>query len=151
MKWQVKTFNALTNEELYEVLRLRVDVFVVEQACPYPEIDGKDLEALHLMAKEAHTGKIVAYSRLLAPGVSYEEASLGRVIVASEWRKTGVGLQLLQKAVERLLSEYGPTIQIGAQAHLEAYYEKVGFVKNSDVYLEDDIPHIDMLYAPASS
>ena len=95
MIWTVKTFDQLTLEELYEILRLRVDVFVVEQQCPYPEIDGKDREALHVFARDQEG--IQAYLRVLRPGVSFSEASLGRVI--SRRRRQGLGTQLLQRGL----------------------------------------------------
>lgn len=143
MDWELKKFDELTNEELHDIFKLRVDIFVVEQACPYPEIDGKDPESLHLMGKV--DGKMVAYSRLLPPGVSFDEASVGRVVVAESYRGTGLGYQLMEEAVARSLEIYHSAIKIGAQAHLEKYYGAVGFLKVSEVYLEDDIPHIDML------
>ncbi len=96
MEWLVKTFSQLTSEELYEILRLRVDVFVVEQQCPYPELDGKDLDALHVFARNQE--EIQAYLRVLRPGVSFPEASLGRVVTRP--RRQGLGTQLLQKGLE---------------------------------------------------
>lgn len=144
MNWELKTFDDLTNKELHDIFRLRVDIFIVEQQCPYPEIDGKDPKSLHLMHKE--NDELVAYARLLPPGVSYDEASIGRIIVAESHRGTGLGHQLLEQAIKRSLETYNQSIKIGAQAHLEKYYNTAGFIKVSDVYLEDDIPHIDMLY-----
>lgn len=143
MRWELKKFDELTNKELHNVFKLRVDIFVVEQACPYPEIDGKDPLSLHLMYKE--NDEIVAYARLLPPGVSFDEASIGRVVVAHAYRGTGLGYELMQEAVRRSIAIYNLPIKIGAQAHLEKYYGAIGFVKVSEVYLEDDIPHIDML------
>ena len=143
MSWELKRFDDLTNKELYDVLRLRVDVFVVEQNCPYPEIDGKDPQSLHLMYWE--NGDLVAYARILPPGLSYDEASIGRVIVAESHRGTGLGYELLDRSIKASLAEYNQPIKIGAQAYLEKYYGAAGFVTVSDVYLEDDIPHIDML------
>ena len=143
MSWELKPFVDLTNDELHDIFRLRVDVFVVEQTCPYPEIDGKDPKSLHLLYRE--NSELVAYARLLPPGVSYDEASIGRIIVAKSHRGTGLGYELLEQAVKASLTEYNQPIKIGAQAHLEKYYNTAGFVKVSDMYLEDDIPHIDML------
>lgn len=145
MIWELKKFSELTNEELHDIFKLRVDIFVVEQNCPYPEIDGKDPSSFHLMGKV--NNEIVAYSRLLPPGVSFDEASIGRVIVAASHRGTGLGYQLMEEAVKRSVEIYNLPIKIGAQAHLEKYYGSVGFVKASDIYVEDDIPHIDMLRA----
>ena len=143
MSWELKKFDALTNKELHDIFRLRVDVFIVEQNCPYPEIDGKDPKVLHLIYKE--NDEIVAYARLLPPGVSYDEPSIGRVIVAQSHRGSGLGYELLERSVKASLAHYHQPIKIGAQAHLEKYYATAGFVKDSEVYLEDDIPHIDML------
>jgi len=143
MHWELKKFDELTNRELHDIFRLRVDIFVVEQTCPYPEIDGKDPESLHLMGKIKD--EIVAYSRLLPPDVSFDEASIGRVVVAETHRGTGLGYELMRESVKRSVAIYNLPIKIGAQAHLEKYYGAAGFVKVSDVYLEDDIPHIDML------
>ena len=143
MSWELKTFDALTNKELHDIFKLRVDIFVVEQTCPYPEIDGKDLKALHLFKKEQDN--IVAYCRLLAPGVSFTEASIGRVVVHSDYRHAGLGEELMKTAIHFSIKHYNSNIQIGAQAHLEQFYSTNGFIKNSDIYLEDDIPHMDML------
>ena len=143
MSWKLKRFDDLTNRELHEIFRLRVNTFVVEQNCPYSEIDGKDPKSHHLLYQK--NGKIIAYARLLPPGVSYDEASIGRVVVAQAYRGTGLGYELLEQAVKVSLAQYNQEIKIGAQAHLEKYYASVGFVKVSEMYLEDDIPHIDML------
>ena len=143
--WQCIPFSQLTTLQLYELLRLRTDVFVVEQTCPYPELDGKDTETgvQHLLGyKDA---ELVACARLLPQGVTYDNASIGRVATRLSARGDGLGHQLLIQAlvqVERLFP--GQTIDIGAQEHLEKYYEQHGFKRISDMYLEDDIPHIDM-------
>ena len=143
--WQCIPFSQLTTQQLYELLRLRTDVFVVEQTCPYPELDGKDTETgvHHLLGyKDA---ELVACARLLPQGVTYDNASIGRVATRLSARGDGLGHQLLIQAlvqVERLFP--GQTIDIGAQEHLEKYYEQHGFKRISDMYLEDDIPHIDM-------
>ena len=143
MSWELKKFNDLTSQELHDIFRLRVDIFIVEQNCPYPEIDGKDPKSLHLMHKK--DDEIVAYARILPPSISYDEASIGRVAVISSNRGSGLGYELINEAIKASLINYGQPIKIGAQAHLEEYYASVGFVKVSDVYLEDNIPHIDMI------
>ena len=143
MIWELKKFDELTNHELHDLFRLRVDIFVVEQSCPYSEIDGKDPFSYHLMGKI--NDKIVAYTRILPPGISYTEPSIGRVVVAKSHRGTGLGHELLKRSVQISLDKYGQSIKIGAQAHLEHYYGAAGFKKVSAEYLEDDIPHIDML------
>lgn len=147
MQWHNLTFAELTTAQLYELLRVRVDVFVVEQNCPYPELDGKDTlaETRHLFATDTQAN-IVAYARILAPGVSYCESSIGRVLVAESARGSGVAQQLVQQAVETA-KHYWPrvNIQIGAQAHLLNFYQRQGFEPVSETYLEDGIPHRDML------
>jgi len=143
MEWFLKRFIDLTPHEIHEIFKLRVDIFVVEQICPYPEIDGKDFDAWHLFCIDDNS--IVAYARLLAPGISFKESSIGRVVVKKTYRNKKIGFELIEKAVIEVSKLYGESIQIGAQAHLEKFYESVGFIKNSDIYLEDDIPHIDMI------
>ncbi|MGT2712362.1 GNAT family N-acetyltransferase [Streptococcus oriscaviae] len=145
MDWQLKAFDELTLKELYAILALRTDVFVVEQECPYPEVDGKDVQSYHLFAQE--NGEIVAYLRILPPGLSYDEASIGRVVIRASHRGQGLGRPMMQQAIDyivRVLKE--DRIKIGAQAYLEAFYASLGFEQVSEVYLEDGIPHMDMLY-----
>ncbi|MFV7768746.1 GNAT family N-acetyltransferase [Shewanella marisflavi] len=147
VRWENVAFAELTLERLYELLRLRVDVFVVEQACAYPELDGKDTlpETRHLLGLDAE-GQIIAYARVLAPGVSYPQASIGRVIVAESARGGGVAKLLMQQAIAIAKQAWpGRGIQIGAQEHLRQFYQDLGFRSVSEVYLEDGIPHLDML------
>ena len=142
MQWECKRFADLSPEELYRLLQLRVDVFVVEQRCPYPELDGKDPEALHVFAWD-ETG-VQAYLRVLRPGVSFPEASLGRV--ATRARSQGLGAELLRrglKAAEAWLGKGPPRIE--AQTYAKGFYEKFGFRQVSEEFLEDGIPHIQML------
>ncbi|MED1575781.1 GNAT family N-acetyltransferase [Bacillus safensis] len=143
IKWTCQTFEQLSKEDLYLILMERVNVFVVEQTCPYPEIDHRDQEAIHLIAKE--NGTIVAYCRIFQNGIVYKEASIGRVLVTQAGRKKGYGKMLLIKALEKL-SELGETsVKIQAQAYLKSFYESFGFKAVSDVYDEDGIPHFDMI------
>ncbi|WP_342489513.1 GNAT family N-acetyltransferase [Bacillus sp. FSL M8-0049] len=143
IKWTCQTFEQLSKEDLYLILMERVNVFVVEQTCPYPEIDHRDQDALHLIAKE--NGTIVAYCRIFQNGLMYKEASIGRVLVTQAGRKKGYGKLLLIKALEKL-SELGETsVKIQAQAYLKSFYESFGFKAVSDVYDEDGIPHLDMV------
>ncbi|MDY2713613.1 MAG: GNAT family N-acetyltransferase [Candidatus Faecivivens sp.] len=142
MKLICKHFNDLTAKELYEILRLRVDVFVVEQKCSYSEVDGKDLDAWHLWFEDEDG--IAGYLRLLAPGVSFKEASIGRVIAKK--RRCGIGSKLMQAGIEKMKEIYGDTdIRIEAQVYAREFYEKAGFVKVSEEFLDDGIPHIEML------
>lgn len=149
LQWECHRFQQLNKQQLYAILKLRVDVFVVEQQCAYPELDDKDLhnETHHLIAQKNDT--VLAYSRLLAPGVSYPEASLGRFVVAATMRKQGLGSLLLKKSLQHT-SQLWPAapIKISAQAHLKEFYEKSGFEQVTDGYLEDGIPHIAMLKNP---
>lgn len=149
MQWKCLKFEQISPIELYEVLKLRVNVFVVEQNCPYPELDGKDThkDVYHLIGYQDE--KVVACARLLPKGVSYETVSIGRVATAIDHRGGGLGHQLMQNAIEHSVKIWGEkTITIGAQAHLEHFYQRHGFLQVSEVYLEDNIPHIDMQRAP---
>lgn len=147
--WQKHSFNTLTNSQLYSLLRLRTDIFVVEQQCAYPELDGKDLlkETYHLLGYKAD--ELIAYARILAPGVSYENPSIGRVAVAQSARGGGSGHKLITEA-KLLCNQLWPKydIDIGAQYYLEDFYAQHGFQTISGVYLEDGIEHIDMRWQP---
>ncbi|MTG97664.1 MULTISPECIES: GNAT family N-acetyltransferase [Myroides] len=142
--WHTKLFDELTVNELYDILRLRTDIFVVEQNCPYPEIDGKDKQCLHIYA--THQDKVIACARIVPPGLSYPEISIGRVAIAPDYRKDGYGRVLMQLAIEKIAQEFGEQdIQIGAQCYLKKFYGSFGFKPSSDDYLEDNIPHVDMI------
>lgn len=144
MEWKLKKFEELTNIELYTLLKERTLVFVVEQTCPYLEVDGKDPFCYHLFKEDE--GEIVAYLRILPAGVVYQEASLGRVLVKKEYRGHGMAEELLRKGLDFIQNELNePTVKIQAQAYLKEFYSSFGFQPISDTYLEDDIPHIDML------
>ena len=145
MNWQCLTFSQLTTEQLYELLKLRVDVFVVEQTCPYPELDNKDRAdgVYHLLGYQ--DGQLLACSRLLAPGISYNNVSFGRVAIAQSARGKGLGQVLVATTLshcQRLWPHQD--ITIGAQEYLLDFYQGFGFQAISAVYLEDDIPHLDM-------
>ena len=147
LDWSLKAFDELSPRELYEVLRLRSEVFVVEQDCPYLDADGKDLVpgARHLLGRDAQ-GELAAYLRLLPAGVSYDEASFGRVVTSPRHRGQGLGDEMVQVALQRMAELWpGQPVRIGAQAHLTGYYGKHGFVVDSDEYDEDGIPHREML------
>lgn len=149
IRWEWRSFDELSNRELYAILAARQAVFVVEQNCPYLDLDGKDLKAEHLVAWADN--QIAAYLRLLGPGVSYPEPSLGRIITTKIGRGSGLGRELVARGLERLHELY-PTLptRIGAQAHLHKFYGSLGFVQASEPYDEDGIPHIEML-RPAGS
>jgi len=143
--WNIKSFDALEANELYSILKLRAEVFVVEQNCPYQDLDGKDIQSFHLLGIN-ESNELLAYARLLPAKISYDEVSIGRVVSSPKYRKTGLGKQLMKKAIEMIYEKYGKTpIRIGAQLYLNSFYESFGFVKTSEEYLEDNIPHIEML------
>ena len=143
--WTYKHFNELTTAELYDILWLRSKVFVVEQNCVYLDNDYKDQESYHLMGTV--DGKLAAYVRILPPGLSYEEASIGRVLTNPDFRRTGLGKELMQKAIQKTCSQFGVnTIKISAQCYLLKFYTELGFQAYGEEYLEDDIPHVAMIF-----
>ena len=142
--WKFAAFDALTLSELYGVLQLRSEVFVVEQACVFQDMDGADTEAMHLLG--TYGGKLVAYARCFAAGVKYKEASIGRLITRSDLRGSGAGHVLVRRAIDSVEQQWGPqAIRIGAQARLENFYRQHGFETSGGPYIEDGIPHIEML------
>ncbi|MDC8829193.1 GNAT family N-acetyltransferase [Alteromonas gilva] len=152
LDWQFYRFDQLTTIQLYTLMKLRTDVFVVEQNCPYPELDDKDLvqNTGHLLGYDGTT--LVAYARLLPPGLSYPQVSIGRVVVAASARGKGYGFTLVKQALHQCQQLWpDQDIQIGAQLHLEKVYEKFGFKRHCDDYLEDGIPHVDMLLTKGES
>lgn len=145
MQWELKAFDQLSLQELYTILTLRTNVFVVEQACPYPELDGKDPNCLHLLG--TINGELVAYLRILPAGLRYDEVSIGRVVVKPSHRGKGLGRLMMEQAIHCITNEWKESqIKIGAQAYLEKFYQSLGFKPVSEVYFEDNIPHLDMLY-----
>lgn len=143
LNWQISSFENLSNEDLYKILQLRINVFMLEQNCLYPDCDNKDYVSKHLFAKSEN--KMVAYARLIPPGVSYADASIGRVIVAEEFRQYKIGYELMNRAIQEAIHLFPDNnIRISAQAHLEKFYQNLGFQTESEEYLEDDIPHIEM-------
>ncbi len=147
MQWQLLPFAELTLDTLYELMKLRVDIFVVEQNCPYPELDEKDRAAgaMHLLGRSS-SGELLAYARLLPAGVSYSQVSIGRVAVAAKARGGGRARKLMQEAIGGCHKLWpAEDIKIGAQEYLRAFYQSLGFEAVSEVYLEDGIPHLDML------
>jgi len=144
LQLETKTFDQLTAAEVYELLQLRSEVFVVEQDCVYQDIDGKDQKALHIIGKKE--GKIIAYTRCFSPGFYFEEAAIGRVVVKESERKFGYGHQILKASVEEIERRYSTkTIKLSAQQYLTHFYEAHQFQQIGEGYLEDGIPHIAML------
>ncbi len=143
INWKIKPFNELSLNELYSLLKLRSIVFVVEQNCVYQDIDGKDEKALHLLGE--YNNEIVAYARLFKGGDYFENASIGRVVIHPEARDKKFGHEMMQQAIAGIEAYFKETkITISAQLYLQKFYESHGFLKTSDVYLEDDIEHIEM-------
>jgi len=144
LNWRLKAFDELSNYELYEVLKLRSKVFVVEQNCVFLDMDNKDTKCLHLLGFA--DGALVAYSRLVPAGVSYKEMAIGRVVTDPEYRRKGMGKELMELSIEKIIDSFGNSpIRIGAQVYLKDFYESFGFNINSPEYLEDGIPHVEML------
>ena len=144
LHWKIKPFEALSVNELYDILRLRSEIFVVEQNCVYLDLDGKDKVALHLFGE--YEGKIVAYVRLFKAGISFDNASIGRVTVAINYRDRKWGHDLMREAIAAIALHFGESkITIGAQLYLKKFYESHNFIQTSEMYLEDDIPHIEMI------
>lgn len=144
MEVSVKTFNELTTEELYQILRLRSEVFVVEQDCVYQDVDNKDQKALHIMGIK--DGEVVAYTRVFEPGDYFDNVSIGRVVVSQSQRKYGLGKQIMQASLAAIDQRFPdkPT-EISAQSYLLKFYTKLGFNAFGEEYLEDGIPHRRML------
>ena len=145
LRWHERAFSELTVDELYAIMALRERVFIVEQKCPYLEADGLDPRARHVFAEDA--GELRAYLRILPPGTAYDEHAIGRVIVATVARGTGLGKELVRRGIA-IVGDL--PIRLHAQAHLEKFYRELGFVPTTDVFDEDGIPHVEMLRAPAA-
>lgn len=144
IEWSLKKFDDLTPLELYKIMQLRNEVFVVEQNCPYQDADNKDLSSYHFMGWD--NDKLLAYTRILPPGLSYTEASIGRVVNSPAARGTGIGRELMLQSIELVKKLFGEVpIKIGAQLYLNKFYTSLGFQQTSDVYLEDNIEHIEMV------
>lgn len=142
--WKCIFFDDLKSAELYAILQLRNEVFVVEQNCVFQDADNKDQYCWHLCGWNGN--KLVAYTRLVPPGVAYKEPSIGRVVTSPACRNTGAGKVLMQRSIEKCYELFGKqSIKIGAQLYLKKFYESFGFVQTSEVYLEDDIEHIEMI------
>jgi len=141
--WNIKSFDELTVPELYAIIKARVDVFVVEQDCPYPDLDNYDQKALHLWAEKG--GEVLAYCRIFDRGIKYPETSIGRVITTENGRGTGLGKQLIQYALEIIENRLGTSeVRISAQDYLLRFYSGFGFEDTGKKYLEDNIPHTEM-------
>ncbi|MFY9242331.1 MAG: GNAT family N-acetyltransferase [Polaribacter sp.] len=143
MNFTIKTFSELTTTELYQILQLRAEVFVVEQDCVYQDVDFKDQKALHVFGLK--NDKIVAYTRIFKPGDYFENSSIGRVVVAALERKFGFGHEIMKASIKVIKDHFNEdTITISAQKYLKKFYESHNFIQVGEEYLEDGIPHIRM-------
>jgi ElaA protein len=145
LRWHNRAFAELSPAELYAIIALRERVFIVEQTCLYLDADGYDPVCRHLWAE---AGAIAAYLRIVPAGVKFADVALGRIVTAPEARGTGLGRALVRRALEAVGDV---AVRMSAQAHLERFYGELGFVRASDNYLEDGIPHIEMLRAPGAA
>ena len=144
IKWHCLPFESLSLMQWHNLLELRINVFVVEQNCPYPEIDQKDPKSHHVIGEI--DGKVIAVARIVSPGVSYPEVSIGRVATAENYRNKGLGIELMNKTIEAIKDIYGNVpIRISAQSYLLKFYSNLGFKPTGKEYLEDGIPHLEMI------
>jgi ElaA protein len=144
ISWNIKKFDELSPAELYAILQLRSEVFVVEQNCVYQDLDDKDQPCWHFMGWREN--KLLAYTRIIPPGISYDEASIGRVVTSPSARGEGLGKELMERSISQVETLIGKVpIRIGAQLYLLQFYTSLGFIQTSDIYLEDGIEHIEML------
>jgi ElaA protein len=142
--WRFARFDELTAREAHDLFQLRAAVFVVEQACPFQDVDGADPACWHLLGRAGSA--LVAYCRLVPPGIKYPEPSIGRVVTAIDARRTGAGRALMREAIQRTSALWpGKSLKIGAQMYLKAFYESFGFAQSSEPYDEDGILHIEMI------
>ncbi|KFE98321.1 GNAT family acetyltransferase [Chryseobacterium formosense] len=141
--WKIKSFDELTVPEFHEIIKARIDVFVVEQDCPYPDLDGYDEKAIHLWAEQDN--RILAYCRIFDKGIKYNETSIGRVLTSEKGRGKNLGKQLIQYAVETIENRFKTSeVRISAQDYLLKFYSYFGFQDTGKKYLEDNIPHTEM-------
>lgn len=144
MNFQIKTFKELNTTELYNILQLRSEVFVVEQDCVYQDIDGKDQKALHILGYK--NDRLVAYTRIFKPGDYFDKASIGRVVVSKNERQHNYGFDIMKASINAIREHYNQTlIKISAQTYLKRFYNNLEFFEVGEEYLEDDIPHIAMI------
>ena len=148
IQWQLKSFEELTPHQLYQLLRLRSEVFVVEQQCIFLDMDNKDQQCYHLLGWKGEL--LAASTRLVPPGISYTEMSIGRVVSSPQVRGTGIGRELMEVSIKACYELWDKAvIRIGAQCYLEKFYQSLGFEPEGEIYLEDGIPHIEMVKMPS--
>ena len=145
MHWHFARFDDLSPRDIHDLYQARVAVFVLEQKCPFQDLDGADPQCWHLIGRASPQGEVLAYSRLVPPGVKYPEPSIGRVLTTAAARRTGAGRELMAESIARLEKLWpGRPIRIGAQQYLERFYGSFGFARTSAPYDEDGIMHIEM-------
>lgn len=148
LDWQIKHYRDLSLNEFHDIIALRIQAFVVEQNCPYQDLDGKDKKCYHAFCRDGK-GNIISTARIVPPGLIYDSAAIGRVVIQEEFRGSGIGHDLIQECMNFCHLEFGnAAIRVSAQKHLENYYEKHHFVSTGKEYAEDGIPHVEMLYTP---
>jgi ElaA protein len=149
LSWQIKHYSELTTNEFHDIIALRLKVFVVEQNCPYLDLDGKDKKSYHLICKDGF-GRVVATARILPPGLAYPETAIGRVVTDELVRGKGVGHDLMRECMKFITDEFGADapVRLSAQKHLEGFYASHGYVSTGKEYLEDGIPHVEMIFTP---
>lgn len=144
INWVLKKFEELTPHQLYTIMQLRNEVFVVEQNCVYQDADNKDQAAYHLMGWK--DDKLITYSRIIPPGMAYAEPSIGRVVTSPSARGNGIGKALMKESIDQVYKLFDtPSIKIGAQVYLLQFYSSLGFQQTSDIYPEDGIEHVEMI------
>lgn len=144
IEYFIKAFDELNTMELYQILKLRNEVFIVEQRCAYQDLDDKDLDSYHLMC--FINDKLAGYTRLLPPGISYNEASIGRVVIGSNFRGLKLGRQLMENSIVSCKDLFKTSpLRIGAQTYLTKFYNSLGFIETGEPYIEDGILHIEMI------
>lgn len=144
--WRWRHFELFPAADWHQVLKLRAEIFVVEQNCPYCDPDHKDTQSFHLEA--LHAGQLIGTARAVPPGISYDEASIGRVVVAASARGQQLGRELMQVAIAFCNAQWETGIRISGQAYLQSFYESLGFTTVHGPHMEDDIPHFEMLRQP---
>ena len=145
IQWKLVPFEDLSLDDLYDVIQARIEVFVIEQDCPYQDVDGRDKASIHVFGRDAE-GDVLAYARITKPGVRFDEPSIGRVITTRKGRGRGLGRTLMERAIEAIERDFpGEPIRISAQQYLEKFYGSLGFQTVSAPYLEDNIPHLEMV------
>ena len=148
LNWQFKHYNDLLINEFHDIVALRIDVFVVEQNCSYQDLDGKDKKSYHLICRDGK-GTMVATARILPPGLAYSDVSIGRIVTDQSIRNKGAGHELMRKSMQFIKEEFGAVpIVISAQSHLTSFYNQHDFIATGKEYLEDGIPHTEMIHKP---